>query len=438
MTISNADDFKTFFGNIAIDNAETISSRYGEVTRALNLAFRDTDSRTANSLQVGSYGRSTAIRGISDLDMLYIMPARCWNDFKDGGQYRLLRRVADAILARYPRTEVYPDTLVVVVQYQSFKIEVQPVFEDSQGHYIYPYTKNGGSWRTTKPRPELTATSQTDIDKNGNLRRLAKMSRAWKNKHGVAMGGLLLDTLAYNFLRSTSDFDTTRFRSCGRMMRDFLQYLADQPAQDRYAALGSGQHVKVHKKFQRKAKKGLEFAVKAVDAGDGAQANAHWRKLLGRGFPAAEKVLVEKAFVTDGANQARNTEQFIEDLFPVDIRYALQIECEVTQDGFRAYLMRAHRASRLSRFVFRQKSLRFYIADHSVPGDFKVYWKVLNRGPEAIRRDMIRGQITVGSLTRQETSEFRGEHVVDCYAVKHGVVVAKDRIHVPITDESER
>ncbi|WP_419722533.1 SMODS domain-containing nucleotidyltransferase [Sphingopyxis witflariensis] len=54
-TISRADDFKTLFSNIAIDNEDTIALRYGEVTRACNLQFRDTDSRTANSLQVGSY-----------------------------------------------------------------------------------------------------------------------------------------------------------------------------------------------------------------------------------------------------------------------------------------------------------------------------------------------------------------------------------------------
>lgn len=73
--MSISEDFKTFLDNIKIDNAETISSRYGEVTAALNKVFRDTESKTANSLQVGSYGRWTAIKGISDLDMIYVMPA---------------------------------------------------------------------------------------------------------------------------------------------------------------------------------------------------------------------------------------------------------------------------------------------------------------------------------------------------------------------------
>eukprot|EP01042_Synura_sphagnicola_P020855 gene20855-26488_t len=65
---SVAGAFKALLSNLAVDNADTISLRYGEITCALNQEFRDTDSKTANSLQVGSYGRWTAIKGISDLD----------------------------------------------------------------------------------------------------------------------------------------------------------------------------------------------------------------------------------------------------------------------------------------------------------------------------------------------------------------------------------
>jgi hypothetical protein len=67
--LSIADTFQQFLRNLAVDNAQTISDRYGEITCALNKKFRDTESKTANTLQVGSYGRHTAIKGISDLDM---------------------------------------------------------------------------------------------------------------------------------------------------------------------------------------------------------------------------------------------------------------------------------------------------------------------------------------------------------------------------------
>ena len=82
-----------------------------------------------------------------------------------------------------------------------------------------------------------------------------------------------------------------------------------------------------------------------------------------------------------------------------------------------------------------EKKLRFFVADASdLPDDVEFFWKVLNRGDEAERRDMIRGQIVRdgGRGERQETTTFRGDHLVECFAVTRGVVVARDAIRVPI------
>ena len=132
--------FKGFLDNLKVDNAEQISLRYGEITASLNKKFRDSESKTDNSLQVGSYGRWTAIKGISDLDMLYIMPKGKWEDYKDGKQSKLLNDTRDAIKARYPKTEVSVDRLVVTVTYTNFYVEVQPVFEQEEGSFTYPDT----------------------------------------------------------------------------------------------------------------------------------------------------------------------------------------------------------------------------------------------------------------------------------------------------------
>lgn len=162
--------FRGFVDNLKLDNEQTISDRYGEITCALNKKFRDTESKTANSLQVGSHGRWTAIKGISDLDMLYIMPAGSWSCYKDGGQAQLLRAAADAISARYPLTTVKVDRLVVQILYQDFQIEVQPVFLNDDGtSFTYPDTYNGGKWKVTKPREELAAMSGADAAKNKNF-----------------------------------------------------------------------------------------------------------------------------------------------------------------------------------------------------------------------------------------------------------------------------
>jgi len=430
--VSVAEMFAQFIDNLAITNAETISVRYGELTAALNKTFRDTESKTANTLQVGSFGRATGINGISDLDMLYIMPKSQWDTYKNGKQLRLLQEVKKAILTRYPKTDVRVDRLAVTVTYTDFHVEVQPVFEQDDGSFKYPDTKNDGSWKITKPRAEMVAISELDSKKNSNLKRLCKMARAWKNKHGVGMGGLLIDTLCYNFMESTSEYDTKSFLYYDYLSRDLFGYLGGLPVQDRYNAPGSGQHVKVKKSFKRKASKAHRLCLEAIEAEDQKGVNDRWKKIYGWAFPANTEVIEESAAAQSTVTWD-DTEEFIEDRYPVDIRYTLEIDCDVKQNGFREH--------RLSKMIARmipllsKKTLEFEIVYIDVPGDYSIEWKVLNRGEEARRRNKIRGQIVPdeGWHRKSEPTQFKGDHVVECYAIKNGVVVAKDRIHVPIS-----
>ncbi len=427
--------FQDFLGNLGIKNTDTISLRYGELTSALNQKFRDTDSKTANTLQIGSFGRKTGIDGISDLDMLYIMPKSEWVNYKDSKQEKLLQDTKAAILRRYPSTKVKVDRFVVAVTYTNFHVEVQPVFEQDDGSYKYPDTKGGGAWKITMPREEMNAVSTSDRDKNGNLRRLCKMTRAWKNKHGVGIGGLLIDTLAYNFLRSTSEYDSTGYSKCDCLCRDFFTYLANQPDQDCYYAPGSRQRVAVKKRFQGKAKKAHKLCVEAIEAQGSKGVNEKWKKVFGRPFPARSEELVELA--AGAVTSWRNTEEFIEDKFPVDIRYNLKIDCEVKQNGFRDVVLSFILEN--GHPLLANKDLRFKIVENDVPAPFDVKWKVLNRGEIARRKDKVRGQIIPdkGRGERTETTNFKGDHVVECFIVKDGIVVAKDRIHVPISSNSK-
>ncbi len=430
--MSVADMFTEFIANLAIDNSETISSRYGELTATLNKEFRETESKTANTLQVGSFGRNTGIKGISDLDMLYIMPKSKWEAYKDNKQLNLLQDVKSAILNRYPKTDIRVDRLVVVVTYTDFQVEVQPVFEQDDGSFKYPDTKNGGGWKITKPRLEMEAVSKLDSEKNYNLKRLCKMARAWKNKHGVRMGGLLIDTLSYNFMSTTNEYDTKSFLYYDYLGRDFFKYLSDLPNQDRYYAPGSNQHVKVKKPFQRKAKKAYRLCLDAIAAKGNKDSNNKWKKIYGRPFPANKEQVKESTFASN-AMTWDDTEEFIEDRYPIDIRYSLKIDCDVKQNGFREH--------RLSEMLVRmipllaKKTLEFEIVQIDVPGDYSIEWKVLNRGEEARKRNKIRGQIVpdAGYHRKTEPTLFKGDHIVECYAIKNGVVVAKDRIHVPIS-----
>lgn len=432
--MNTSEIFKEFLTNIKIsdEKAEDISYRYGRITKSLNQEFRDTDSKTANSLQVGSYGRYTGINGISDLDMIFILPASKWEVYnKAGGQTKLLQDTKSAISNTYSSSDIKVDRCVVTVNFTDSHIDVQPVFEIDDQDYKYPDTYGDGSWKTTKPRKEMDAMVEFEDNKNKNLRRLCKMARAWKNKHGVCIGGLLIDTLSYNFLKSTNDYDVKSFASYDEMCRDFFKYLYDLPKdQKEYGALGSKQRVKVKKSFKRKVKKAYDLAIEAIDGSSDRIKHNKWRDIFGNDFP---KYVNEENEVKAINESYRNTEEFIESYFPVDIRYDLKIDCDIKQSGFREGSLREYLLKKIR--LLPNKSLRFYFERIDVPPPFEVKWKVTNRGEQAIRRDCLRGQILddFGNHERKESTNFSGSHFVECYIVKNNVVVARDIIDVPIS-----
>lgn len=425
--MSLSDIFDTLLESLKVgDTSATIAMRRDEITKSLNKDFRSIDNSTANRLMVGSYGRHTAIRGVSDLDMIYVLPASLRSSYEnDTGPRRMLNRVRDVLKARYPTTDIRVDQCVVRVQFTSnkFKFEVQPAFENDDGSFDYPNTKSE-SWKTTKPRAEISATRECNDRTSKNMRHLARMARAWKDTNGVAMGGLLIDTLVYRFFSTTSEYDNKGTLWFDLMVRDFFEFLANEPDKDYCLALGSNQRVTVKKPFQAKAKKAYNKCVEAIADEGKASANKKWREVFGTGVPVAASL---------SASSFRNTEEFIENLFPVDIGHSVTIDCEVTQNGWRPTLLRTMLRSRTP--LFADKGLEFTITECSVPEPYDVRWKVLNRGDEAERRNNIRGQIISSSRpgVRNERTNFRGEHVVECYIVKDGIVVARDTIDVPIT-----
>jgi hypothetical protein len=430
--MTTAGAFEIFLNNIKVDDYDQIGRRYHEITKKLNQKFRNTDSDIANCLQVGSYGRYTGIKGISDLDMLYIMPNNQWNGYKNNPS-QLLRDVKDAIQLRYPTTEVKVDRLVVDVFFSNFTFEVQPVFEiidDDEIYYKYPDTYNGGSYRITKPRHEQQAMTEFRQEYGEAHRHLCKMVRSWKNNVGQCMGGLLVDTLTYKFLSSNLEKASCSYSTYDSLCRDFFGYLKDEPDKTHYQALGSGQDVKVKKRFQRKAKKAYVIAVEASEESDDRKRNDKWREIFGRAFPKEEPVVESKAF---DSTEYRDPEQFIEDFYPVDIRYSVSIDCEIQRNGFREIMLSALLAQRKP--ISRVRSLLFQVTHTDVPEPYVVKWKVRNVGEVAKQKKCLRGEIYDSNKNgnmRKESSDFFGPHYVECYVIKHGVVVARERIDVPI------
>jgi len=422
--------FKSFITNLTIPNKEKISHRYKKITKRLNQEYWNDDSDEKHSLMIGSYGRKTAIKDVSDLDMAFILPYEVYKQYdgyEGNGQSALLQDVKNRIKKTYSDTDVKGDGQVVVIKFTDYVIEVLPVFENKNNSFTHPDSNDGGRWRITRPREEMTAIDSRNGRSNGNLKRLAKMVRAWKNKVGAPMGGLLIDTLCYNFFDSSA-YDNTSYSKYDEMSRDFFDYLRSSDKDQKFwLAPGSNQQVHKSGNFVPKAKKAYNNCVAAIDAQDNNSANKKWKKVYGRYFPSATAKSESKSSIF------RDTEEFIEDKVQVDIRYDLLIDCSVSQRGFQTW-----RLTELIRKNFPlkiNKKLEFGIVHCNVPTPYTVKWKVRNVGSIAESKNMIRGQITSdgGRHKLTENTNFKGEHYVECYVIKHDICVARDRIDVPIS-----
>ncbi|MGF3984858.1 hypothetical protein ACQX8I_15275, partial [Staphylococcus aureus] len=140
------------------------------------------------------------------------------------------------------------------------------------------------------------------------------MARAWKNTNGVVMGGLLIDTLVHRFFSTTAQYDDKGTLWFDLMVRDFFEFLSSEPDKEYYLALGSSQRVSVKKRFQVKAKKAYNKCVEAIADEGKASANKKWREVFGTGVPLATSL---------SASSFRNTEEFIENQFPIDIGHSV-------------------------------------------------------------------------------------------------------------------
>lgn len=289
-----AEWFSEFCGNIRIQNEGTISDRYKAITRRLNTDFWNTTSESSHSLYVGSYGRNTAIGGFSDLDMVFELPSQLYHDYDSyngNGQSALLQAVRSSMQRTYSSSKIGADGQVVTVGFtDGITFEVVPVFNNVAGSYTYPDSNSGGSWKTTNPRPEIKAIRDRNSECNGNLVQLCRMMRAWKNEWSVPIGGLLIDTLAYQFIENYRYRDKS-FLYYDLMCRDFFEWMSNQDSdREFWRAPGSGQYVYGKGLFQYKATRCYNISLEAI-AHEGASpkrersAKKSWREIFGTTFP---------------------------------------------------------------------------------------------------------------------------------------------------------
>ncbi|WP_166626389.1 nucleotide-binding domain-containing protein [Jeotgalicoccus sp. S0W5] len=143
-----------------------------------------------------------------------------------------------------------------------------------------------------------------------------------------------------------------------------------------------------------------------------------------------------KNFRESKAPEFDDTEQFINELYPVNEQYDVTIDCKVSGNGFSVmpineFLDRL--PQQLKKFIPYNFTIKCRLGETNCSHYDKILWKVLNVGSEAEQRNCIRGQIQDNRGTEiTESSDFAGLHYIECYLVKNGVCVGIGHVDVPI------
>lgn len=260
---------------------------------------------------------------------------------------------------------------------------------------------------------------------------LSNFTRLWKDNTGFVFGGLLIDTLVHSFFKNNPQFYSYGFSDFHEIIIAFLEFLSKKTEDSKYYALGSFQEITDKGKgaFIKESANYLKSFAEADN--DELKIETVYQAMFGNYFATSLTSGYRNLVLQDAQGQFNfvNNEQFIENLFPVNIKYSLRIDCNVTADGFRPKLL-----SRCLWLPIKRK-LEFFIQECNVPKPYNIYWKIRNTGIEAYKKNMLRGEIIEGSSTRIERTSFNGDHYVECYIVKNGVCVARNRMPVRINSQ---
>lgn len=285
--------FTTFLSNLDLtqNQQDDAKTKVNNVVRCLQAKYYQGPYDPGNAIIVGSYGKNTAVRPPSDIDMLYLLPVSEYhriNQVLGNGQSQLLQEVKHVLACTFSRTDLSADGQVVKVPFSSFAVEVVPAFLCNDGTYLTCHTAQGGSWRASCPQEEYRAIADLDSIFENKATHLIKMLKAWKRICNVPLKSIALEIVSCSFVRQWP-YNQRSIFWYDWMIRDFFAFLR------RYSNItvpipGIQETVNLGDRWVSRCETAYSRAIKACkyEAEDlGILAEYEWKKIFGDQFSRA-------------------------------------------------------------------------------------------------------------------------------------------------------
>ena len=224
--------FSQFHQNIGLTLFQQVDgwTKLNGVITCLNKHYYDLESRDANRLLIGSWGKDLATRPPRDIDAYFLLPPDVYYRFQNrigNRQSALLQEVRGVLLPTYPNTTIQADRHVVFVSFGSYAVEVAPAFSLTDGRYWICDSVGLGRYKATNPQEETQHVNQVDLACRGNLRPLIRMLKAWQDYCSVPIKSFHLELVAAEFLLQ-SPWRLRDYFWFDWITRDFFAYLSSK------------------------------------------------------------------------------------------------------------------------------------------------------------------------------------------------------------------
>ena len=182
--------FRAFLENLKIteDQDNDGETKHRGVVSCLSRGYWNSSGDSMNRILIGSWGKLTRVRPPRDVDILFVLPVDVYWRFEQRSgnrQSQLLQEVKSWLQTTYPQTDVRGDGQVVVVPFNSCKVEVAPAFPYQGGGYLVCDTHEGGRYKWVHPEAEIAALDGADTALNGNVRKLTRILKQWQRHCNV-------------------------------------------------------------------------------------------------------------------------------------------------------------------------------------------------------------------------------------------------------------
>lgn len=195
-------------------------------------------SNVGNAHVIGGFGKGTARRGNSVVDLLVALPdhlrpcsdpelANAVTSTRD-----LFETIACVLAHHYQGVHITRDGWLGLAMPtpQTLSVRLRPSFACQSGGYLVaqPFARSGASpWRHSHPEAERRLLDDTDVNSGGKATDLILMLKLWRHHHDVPISSFAIECLAVEFVQSW----IYRGQSAlfyDWMMRDFFFWMVAQ------------------------------------------------------------------------------------------------------------------------------------------------------------------------------------------------------------------